>query len=338
MQGGSSQQDLPRRGGQDTELCWDSHLKHLSMCWSLQKAPFPNNCAAQPPHQMSFHRVGRFIDRNVCVDGVQWCLWLTEQVQVSSWCMHPCCKVIWGSTVALWGLQPQTYSQTPCISGFILIPSNNPREIIILLSTETSTGKSICCFLKHRTHLSLAPSILCQCWSSSSNCLCLLCSQTGVSLVVTHTSNTLAYYMSSEKCGGFCEVMPEGPSVPFLSHTAPSLAATAPSGSCQEPLTPPLSIPVPSGSLKHQHEGMQHPVYAAPSCGCRSALAQPSQGTPGPSQPGIPKIHEEHESIAPLLLVLIYSCKWLLDSELTTGRWQGEKGLYKFISLGKINN
>lgn len=36
----------------------------------------------------------------------------------------------------------------PYISGLVLIPSNNPRETIILLTTETSTGKSTCCFIK----------------------------------------------------------------------------------------------------------------------------------------------------------------------------------------------
>lgn len=84
------------------------------------------------------------------------------------------------------------------IAGIILIPSNNPMETVVLLSAETSTGKRTCCFIKLWTPLSLTPSILFQCRSSSSNHICLLHSQSGVSLGVTHTSYTLANYMSGK--------------------------------------------------------------------------------------------------------------------------------------------
>lgn len=82
------------------------------------------------------------------------------------------------------------------ISGFILIPGNNPTETIILLTAETSTGKRTCCFAKLQTppfpHHQHPLSVL----SSSSNRL--LCSQSGVSLVVTHTSYTLSNYTSGK--------------------------------------------------------------------------------------------------------------------------------------------
>lgn len=98
-----------------------------------------------------------------------------------------------------------------------------------------------------------------------------------------HTPVTLTYCASGEtrEMWDFFVKQCQKTFLPLLSHTAPAFTATACPGSCQLPLTP-LSIPIPSGSLKHGHKGMQHPVCAAPSGGGRSALGQPSQGQPGP--------------------------------------------------------
>ena len=212
---------------------------------------------------------------------------------------------------AFGGLQPQAWSRSPYLSWLILIPSNNPRKRSTLLSTETSTGKSTCYLIKPWTHLFVISSVLCLCWSSSSNRICLLCSQTRASLVVTHTSNTLIYYRSGEpsELWLFLWTSARRTFLLLLPHTAPVLAASAPSCSCQQPLTPPLSIPFLAGSLQHQHEETQHPASAAPSCWCRSALVQPSQDQPGqhsPSQAGISKIHKVQENLAPLLLAVVY--------------------------------
>lgn len=96
------------------------------------------------------------------------------------------------------------------------------------------------------------------------------------------TYSLTAQVVKLEKCGIFFFVKQcQKTFLPLLSCTAPAFTATACPGSCQPPLTP-LSIPIPSGSLKRGHKGMQHPVCAAPSGGGRSALGQPSQGQPGP--------------------------------------------------------
>lgn len=139
--------------------------------------------------------------------------------------------------------------------------------------------------------------------------------------------------MSGEarEMGGFCEPVPEGPSFPFCpAQLQPSQPQhlQAPASS---PSPPPLSIPIPSGSLKHQYEWMQHPVRAA---------AAPARANPGHktlSSQEFPKsvkyMKTSHPSCYPSCLVA--SGYWVQNSPREDDRER--KGLYKphFIRKNK---